>query len=193
MSNDTAQPPDDLKMKEGDDSKFVTEEMAKMNPWVHRALAGWFVLIAVLALRWIVTLWPAEGAELPGDVERSYLVLTLLFGLVGGAAHGLSSLMDFRGQRRLFRSWTLWYFALPLLGGVMAFIFYIAVRAGFLTADATKSINMYGVAAISVLVGLFTDDATNKLAEVFKTMFKTTGKEREGGLNPDNPPGEEPK
>jgi hypothetical protein len=42
-------------------------------------------------------------------------------------------------------------------------------------------------------VSLLADTATNKLAEVFRTMFKTTGKEREGKLTADNAPGEEPK
>ena len=192
MADDIQQPPDDLKKKESSDLNFVTEELAKMNPWIHRALAIWFLLIATASISWIVRLWPAEGSELPGVLERSYLLLTLLFGLLGGSAHGLGSLMDFRGQRRLFRSWTLWYFMLPVLGGIMAFIFYVAIRAGLLTADATRSINAFGVAAISVLVGLFTDDATNKLAEVFRTMFKTAGKEREGELSPGGPPSKEP-
>jgi hypothetical protein len=192
MADDNQQPPDDLKKKESSDLNFVTEELAKMNPWIHRALGIWFLLIATVSISWIVQLWPAEGSELPGVLERSYLLLTLLFGLLGGSAHGLGSLMDFRGQRRLFRSWTLWYFMLPILGGIMAFIFYVAVRAGFITADATRSINVFGVAAISVLVGLFTDDATNKLAEVFRTMFKTAGKEREGELSPGGPPSKEP-
>jgi len=192
MADDIQQPPDDLKKKESSDLNFVTEELAKMNPWIHRALAIWFLLIATASISWIVQLWPAEGSELPGVLERSYLLLTLLFGLLGGSAHGLGSLMDFRGQRRLFRSWTLWYFMIPILGGIMAFIFYVAIRAGLLTADATRSINAFGVAAISVLVGLFTDDATNKLAEVFRTMFKTAGKEREGELSPGGPPSKEP-
>jgi hypothetical protein len=183
MADDsTPQPPDDLRLKEPDDSKFVTEELARMNPWIHRGLAAWFVMLAAISINWIVRLWPVEGSELPATLERSYLVLTLLFGMLGGSAHGLGSLMGFRGQRRLFRSWTLWYFALPLLGGIMAFIFYVAIRAGLLPTNATSSMNLYGVGGISVLVGLFTDDATNKLGEVFRTMFRTGGQDREGAL-----------
>ncbi len=116
------------------------------------------------------------------------LYLSMLFGILGGAAHGLSSLMDFRGNRRLFRSWSLWYFGRPILGGMMSVIFYVVVRAGFFAASASsKDTNLYGIAAFSALVGLFTDKATTKLAELFGTMFTTKDtktQDRDGKLNP---------
>jgi len=46
-------------------------------------------------------------------------------------------------------------------------------------------VNVFGIAAFSALVGLFTDDATTKLSEVFRTMFATIGKPREGQLAPE--------
>ncbi len=48
--------------------------------------------------------------------EQRYLVLTLIVGILGRVADALSSLMDFRGERRHFHSRMLWYFALLLLG-----------------------------------------------------------------------------
>lgn len=122
------------------------------------------------------------------DLGIRLLILSLLFGVLGGSTHGLSSLMDFRGQRRLFRSWSLWYFGRPILGGMVSLVFYLVVRAGFFSGNASSSdANLYGIAAISTLVGMFTDQATNKLAELFKTMFVTKGEEREGKLIPDKP------
>jgi hypothetical protein len=229
MPNDDQSPPDDLKLKEPDDSKFVTEELAKMQPIIHRLLAGWFILVAVLTIVTILRTWPpgsqqgasASGVSAKTDTtsnvdtlhsavsreavsssggaptpEQRYLLVALLFGMLGGASHGLASLMDFRGQRRLFRSWSLWYFALPFLGGMMAVIFYVVIRAGLLTGTgetATDLINPYGVAAISAIVGLFTDQATNKLSEVFKTLFATKGAARGGQLGQNAPPEDERK
>ncbi|MDP2885980.1 MAG: hypothetical protein Q8P51_13270 [Ignavibacteria bacterium] len=229
MPNDNQSPPDDLKLKEPDDSKFVTEELAKMQPIIHRLLAGWFILVGVFAIVTILQTWPPGGQQTtpassvstktdttsvidtsrgvaPREAvstsrgtptpEQRYLLVALLFGMLGGASHGLASLMDFRGQRRLFRSWSLWYFALPFLGGMMAVIFYVVIRAGLLTGTgetATDLINPYGVAAISAVVGLFTDQATNKLGEVFKTLFATKGAARGGQLGQNAPPEDERK
>ncbi|MHB8930209.1 MAG: hypothetical protein ACYC5R_06390 [Melioribacteraceae bacterium] len=128
----------------------------------------------------------SEAKEM--DLGIRLLILSLLFGVLGGSTHGLSSLMDFRGQRRLFRSWSLWYFGRPILGGMVSLVFYLVVRAGFFSGSASSlDANLYGIAAISTLVGMFTDQATNKLAELFKTMFVTKGEEREGKLTPDKP------
>ena len=112
-------------------------------------------------------------------------LIAFLAGIVGSTTHGISSLMDFRGNRRLFRSWSLWYFGLPIVGGMVAVVFYIVVRAGFISSNSdANNLNPFGITAVSVMVGLFTDKATTKLAEVFDTMFKTTTKTREGSLDP---------
>jgi hypothetical protein len=222
MSNDTAQPPDDLKMKEADDSKFVTEDLAKMKPIVHRLLAGWFVVVAALCIVTILRVWPSVSStptagrptmakdltskadtlarvdtartevsqtENASSLDQYYLFIALLFGILGGASHGLASLMDFRGQRRLFCSWSLWYFALPFLGGMLALIVYVTIRAGLLTGagDVTGSISLYGVAAFSAIVGLFTDRATNKLKEVIETIFATKSPPRGDQLTATKP------
>jgi hypothetical protein len=125
--------------------------------------------------------------------ELTFLLIALLAGVLGGSAGGLSSLMDFRGERRLFRSWALWYFAQPLVAGMIAVIFYMVVRAGFFSTETSlQGVNVFGIAAFSALVGLFTDDATTKLSEVFKTIFASTTKPREGALHPETKDSENP-
>ncbi|MCX6168188.1 MAG: hypothetical protein NTX65_02535 [Ignavibacteriales bacterium] len=232
MADDQQIPPDNLKLKEADDSKFVTEEIGAMRPIFHRLLTGWNIVTGIAAIVIAIAIWPTEPikntsvSNVPKDstnvavavpdsltkkvitdsskqvtvtkvvsskIESSelgikLLILSLLFGILGGATHGLSSLMDFRGQRRLFRSWSLWYFGRPILGGMVSMIFYLVVRAGLFSSSASSiDANLYGIAAISTLVGMFTDQATNKLSELFKTMFVTKGEEREGKLTPDAP------
>ncbi len=227
MADNQQTPPDNLKLKEGDDSKFVTEEIGAMRPLFHRLLTAWNVVTGIAAIVIAITIWPTEpikstdksniqkdttnvavvvpdsltnkaitdsskqslAVKEEADKKESselgirLLILSLLFGILGGATHGLSSLMDFRGQRRLFRSWSLWYFGRPILGGMVSLIFYLVVRAGLFSGSATSdSANLYGIVAVSTLVGMFTDQATNKLGELFKTMFVTKGEERGGKL-----------
>ncbi len=126
------------------------------------------------------------------SAEQRFLMLSLFAGILGGSAGGLSSLLDFRGNRRLFSSWTLWYFAQPIVAGMIAVIFYVCIRAGFFASSSTlQNVNVFGIVAFCAMVGLFTDDATNKLSQVFKTLFATEASEaRDGQLVPPDPPKE---
>jgi len=117
-------------------------------------------------------------------MEKNYILIALFAGLLGGVVHAFSSLMDFRGQRRLFRSWALWYFGTPLIGALLSVIIYWILRAGLIPGSvSTDSISIYGVAALGSLTGLFTDKATTKLAEILDTWFSSS-KTRGGILNP---------
>ncbi len=231
----SAGPPESLRWKEGDDSKFVTEELTAMKQVIHRSLAGWFILLGFGSIILIISLWPS-GIEMqtptdrrldslaqliarlsqpvndstttdsmspatamrkhdstlyvqaiPGDsdfpgAEQRFLMLALCAGILGGSAGGLASLLDFRGNRRLFSSWTLWYFAQPIVAGMMAVIFYVCIRAGFFSSSTTlQNVNVFGVVAFCAMVGLFTDDATSKLSQVFKTLFASTDSEARDG------------
>ncbi len=125
----------------------------------------------------------SAGTGFPSPEQR-FLLIAVLAGVLGGSAGGLSSLLDFRGNRRLFSSWSLWYFAQPIVAGMIAVIFYVCIRAGFFASATTlQSVNVFGIAAFCAMVGLFTDDATNKLSEVFKTLFASaTADARDGKL-----------
>ena len=116
------------------------------------------------------------------SAEQRFLMLALFAGVLGGAAGGLSSLLDFRGSRRLFSSWTLWYFAQPIVAGMIAVIFYVCVRAGFFASSTTlQNVNIFGIVAFCAMVGLFTDDATSKLSQVFKTLFASSDAQARDG------------
>ncbi len=61
----------------------------------------------------------------------------------------------------------------------LALIFYAVLRGGFLAgspADA-KVVSPFGVLAIGALVGMFTEKASNKLADVFGTLFQSKAEE----------------
>ncbi len=123
--------------------------------------------------------------------ERRFFVLVIFAGLLGGAVHGLTSLMNFRGNRRLFGSWSMWYLGMPIAAAAMATIFFLVIRGGLLpNKDAVDALNPYAVAAVGALAGLFTDMASAKLKEVLTVLFavKDDRKEKLGNGKDETPP-----
>ena len=120
-------------------------------------------------VRWLWRTW-----LLPREVQL--LLLVLCAGALGSYLHAVQSLTDYIGNRQLTSSWFWFYLTRPFLGMALAIVFYAAIRGGFVAgspADA-RSVNPFGVVAIAALVGMFADTATQKLKEIFNTLFKTT-------------------
>jgi hypothetical protein len=113
------------------------------------------------------------------DRDHSLLLLVLIMGAVGSWLHALSSFLDFVGNRNFVTSWIAWYLMRPILGAMMAVIFYVVIRAGFFSQsiEGLKAINPFSIAALAGLVGLFTQRATKKLADVFDALFPTNKKD----------------
>ena len=167
-----------------------------------------FALVVVVAIDILLSIWPAEAnapsastsvAILWGALAISIspndrmMLIAILMGIVGAMVHAMTSFADFVGNKRLARSWLPWYFLRPVIGSGLSLFFYVGFRAGLLTGSATTSadINPFGIAAIGGLAGMFSKQATDKLSEVFSTMFKTssaTGDDQRGGkLDPKAP------
>jgi len=60
-----------------------------------------------------------------------------------------------------------------LNGAALAVIVYLALRGGFLPTAPPGGVNPFGFVAMAGLVGLFSKQATQKLDEVFTTLFRT--------------------
>jgi hypothetical protein len=151
-------------------------------PWWGVTVGLFVYLVAIFSLvTLLVSLWPPQAdakqvttwwqATVGREVDLLWLVM--ICGALGSFAHGARSFVDFVGNRTLRASWSAWYLLYPLIGAALALIFYLAVRGGFLTTNAGQDVNLYGLTAISGLVGMFSKQATTKLAEVFSTLFKT--------------------
>ena len=109
------------------------------------------------------------------DLNTLILLLVALGGFLGNMIHIASSFTNFIGAEKFKRSWMLWYFVKPFTAAALAVGVYIIFRAGFLNStEATSSVNLYGVIAIALLSGLFTDMATQKLKEVFGVVFQSS-------------------
>ncbi|HEV3077965.1 MAG TPA: IPT/TIG domain-containing protein [Thermoanaerobaculia bacterium] len=166
-----------------------------------------FALLEVAALVWI---WPAlasaagAGSAATACPEGSLwliswcpsgdqrlLCIVFLAGMLGGVIHALRSLGWYVGNRHLVRSWIPWYLLLPLLGGLVSVVFFLVIRGGFFTpqtsqggtagSTATGSLpNVFGFAAFSAMIGLFTNQALLKLQQTFESLLAT----REQGKDP---------
>jgi hypothetical protein len=116
--------------------------------------------------------------------EMQLLLIVLFAGALGSYIHLLKSATTFIGNGTMKGSWFWWYISGPFVGMAMALIFYAVLRGGFLagTPADEKVVNPFGVLAIGALVGMFTDKAALKLAEVFETLFRA-GDQRGGKLH----------
>jgi hypothetical protein len=102
----------------------------------------------------------------------SLLTLSVLCGALGTCVYLIQSLITFVGNRTFDRSWGLWYLLRPAQGAALAAALYFVLRAGLQGAPSVSApFNLYGVAALSVLAGMFVSNAIDKLAEIFGVAF----------------------
>lgn len=166
--------------------RAVTLEM----PARVTGMLGLFLLALGFSLLYgLVSIWPAveaATAATPGpktlsifgisfttSPDTALILLVVLASSLGSYVHAATSFTDFVGNRRLASSWAWWYVLRVSIGGTLALLFYFAVRGGFFGVDTTSDkVNPYGVAALAGLVGLFSKQATDKLREIFDTLFR---------------------
>lgn len=124
-----------------------------------------------------VTIKPLTGQALNTDPEIVFtnpeirlVIFSSFFGIIGASLHGIGSLTAWLSSRKLESGWEIWYLTRPVIGAALALITYILLRAGFVTGGPT-AISDFGVAGLSALVGLMTDEMTIKLRDVFDTLF----------------------
>ena len=128
------------------------------------------------------------------DSDATLLLLVTLASAVGSFVHIATSFANHVGRNRFETSWVAWYALRCPIGAALATVFYFVVRAGFFSGDAPNSaVNAYGIAAVAGFVGLFSRQATDKLRELFDTLFKTDDAEQEldpvlGIVSPDPVP-----
>ena len=136
--------------------------------------------------------WRFLGTELQISHELRLLAIVFVAGAFGACIMGLQSLADYRGSKKLDANWTLFYWVRPPIGAGVAIVFYFVVRGGFLagTSIDAGSSTPFGIAALAILVGMFSDNAVLKLNEVFGTFFRSddTRSGKLGGLAIDPKP-----
>jgi hypothetical protein len=137
-----------------------------------------------------VTTKPLSGQAFGTDPEIVFtnpeirlVLFSTLFGIIGASIHGIGSLTAWITTDKLQAGWSIWYLTRPPIGAALAIITYIIIRAGLVTGGPT-AISDFGVAGISALVGLMTDEMTAKLRDVFDSLFGIKKPETERGESP---------
>ncbi|MCG8570962.1 MAG: hypothetical protein MJB14_12555 [Spirochaetes bacterium] len=136
------------------------------------------ILLTIGLVILLIFIWPFEKdisnfLNLQG--ERLYLMIVMITGAIGSLIFTMKSFAQHFGANDFNIRWIWWYYLKPFLGSCLALIFYFLIRGGLLTsANSPDQINLYGIAALSSIAGMFTEQAINKLKNVFDTLFTKT-------------------
>lgn len=157
-------------------------------PWV---IVGALALISLSALL-LYSLWQfwppsvAPGEPTPAETsvrflwwsvsvsrEKNFFIIVAIAGALGAMGHVLRSFFRYVGERNLVWSWMLSYFLIPLVGAIIGTLVFILLRAGLITGGGVAQSDPFGFAAVAALVGLFSSQASEKLKQIFETIFAT--------------------
>jgi len=156
-------------------------------------LVGVLMLLTVTGLAWLlIEHWPVYEAgagnertlvaetirlfgwtiELTSDPERRVLILILIAGALGSFIHASTSFVDYVGNKAFVTSWLWWYVLRLPIGAAIALLFYLLLRGGLLAASAEPSdVSVFGFVGIGALAGMFSKQASDKLRELFDTVW----------------------
>lgn len=142
--------------------------------------------------RWVQMVFFISKLNIWTTLDERLILLVIVSGLLGSYIHSATSYADFRGNQQFGASWLLWYLLRPFIGAALALVVYFAIRGGLLSvvlagteSQEAEKISPFGIAAIAGLTGMFSKQASDKLAEVFSTLFKSQGDvQRKDSLTP---------
>jgi hypothetical protein len=183
----------------------VQEEKNRVGPVGIVLITIYFILFAVLLLYALVKLWPAGGAAPASssvtlfrwtfsisDEVRLFLIVAMS-GALGSLVHALRSFYWYVGNRELVRSWVAKYVLLPFVGSSLGLVFYLVIRGGFFSPQASlQQTSPFGFAALAGLVGMFSEQAVLKLKEVADTLLKEPPVGKDAKPQTDGEPTPEP-
>ena len=104
--------------------------------------------------------------------EFLFFLTVALSGGIGGLIHTIRSLVEYMGRRKLLWSWVPYNALLPIVGALAGTVFYLVLRAGlFSPSTSVQQASPFGFAAISILAGLFSPQAFEKLRALASQVF----------------------
>jgi len=145
------------------------------------------VTTALVAMLFLYTLWawwpdvtsksstqPVNwfGWHLQPKRETLFFLTVALSGALGGLIHTIRSLSWYVGNRDFRWSWVPFNLMLPFVGALGGTVFYVVLRAGlFSPSTQTTATSPFGFSAVALLVGLFSEQAMEKLRQVASNVF----------------------
>lgn len=145
------------------------------------AVGVWLLAFIALVLGGLfLALSPPHGiVELFPAATRNGLQELIVSMLAGGMGASISAMRGYLQHASIRKDFDLayvpWYVARLLMGLLLGGIFYFVVRGGLLAAGGGQALdfNLYGLAGLGALVGLFSKNAVDKLREIFGNLFQT--------------------
>lgn len=118
-----------------------------------------------------VYLWGLGGWHLLWG-ETRLLLIVMICGFLGAMIYALRSILWYVGHRSLIWSWLATYIVIPIVGALMAVVFYLVLRGGLFSSTTTVAdTSPFGFAGIAALVGMFIQQSAEKLKAVFETIM----------------------
>jgi hypothetical protein len=109
------------------------------------------------------------------STEVVFFLIVGCSGALGGLIHAVRSVSIYVGTRTLRWSWVAYYLLLPLVGVLGGTLFYVILRAGlFSPSTEVEQASPFGFAAVAGLVGLFSQQAMEKLRDLAGQIFTPT-------------------
>ncbi len=142
-----------------------------------------FAQTSTLAYR-LVKLWPSGAKDAPAVSEANQLYLVMIAGALGATLHAIYSFCDYVGNDRFKPSWIVWYVCRAPVGAAIATVFYLVLRGGLIGFGEGQELNLYGIAGMSALAGMFSRQAVTKLNELATTFFTKLTPQRDALQNP---------
>ncbi len=190
-------------------SKLQPHHQTRWDVVVASILVVYTLILFGTALLALMSVWPSTADQLALNSTRSLNITIpliggflgtasysvgpelllfsamILAGMLGACVYSLYAISLHLGSYEDFNwTWTVWYVGRPWLGGGIAIALYLLVRSGLFTLNTNvNTLNLLGLAGISMLVGLFTEQVLHKLNDLVDTLF---------GPGPANTPGSKP-
>ena len=156
----------------GQDGLWAEKVGAKGTMILMGYLAGVAIILIVAAVSLLGEVYTKKGKA--GGDSVSMILLVIVLGALGGQIHCLRSVRAYVGNRNLKKSWVPMYLVNPLQGSMLGFVFYLLVRGGVMAvSENIGTASEVGLAGISALVGMFSDQAAEKLKAIAEAIFSS--------------------
>jgi hypothetical protein len=151
-----------------------------------KIVSGWLLLIALVSVIGVFLAinppsWPSRLLAIVGATDQARAIseaLATLFGAgIGATVTTILAFFRHASARKDFdRAWAPWYVARPIMGMLLGLVFFFLIKGGLwatVGADiAENPLNIWSLAGIGAMVGMFSKNAIEKLRELFKVLFK---------------------
>lgn len=159
--------------------------MSTQNDKLSVKVVGPMVMVLsigfVILLMWrLLGVFPVQtSGKTIVESTQVYEALIMLFaGGIGSCVYAIRAYILHACERQDFkRSFIPWYGFWPVQGSLLALIFYFVIRGGLILvtlngeSQAPTTLNVWSLAGIGAIVGLFSKYAIEKLHQVFITIF----------------------